>query len=128
MSILFITIGIVILLVIMVGQARKRRLLKNKTVTTDEALEVWRNAGLFIDVRTPEEYAQGHVPGAVLIPLTELPARMGEIPKDCKVYIICRSGNRSSNATLSLIDQQYDNVYNVGGGMLQWKGAVEVNK
>lgn len=128
MSILFITIAIVILLVIMVGQARKRRLLKNKTVTTDESLEFWRNEGLFIDVRTSEEYAQGHVPGAIQIPLKELSVRMSEIPKDRKVHIICRSGNRSSNATLSLIDQQYDNVYNVSGGMLQWKGPVEVIK
>lgn len=128
MSILFISIIIVLLLVIVFRQARKRRLLKNKTITIDEALEAWRKEELFIDVRTAEEYAQGHVPGAVLIPLVELPARMSEIPKDSKVHIICRSGNRSASATLSLLDQQYDNVYNVDGGMLQWKGPVEISK
>jgi rhodanese-related sulfurtransferase len=112
----------------MVGQARQKRLLKSKTITIDEALKAWQNKDLFVDVRTPEEYAQGHVPGATLISLQDLSARIGEIPQDRNVFLICRSGSRSGKATLALMNQQYTNVYNVDGGMSVWKGPVEANK
>ena len=51
-----------------------------------------------LDVRTPEEFTQGHVPGALLIPLQELEARMGEIPEGVPVLIVCRTGRRAATA------------------------------
>ncbi|HUY96038.1 MAG TPA: rhodanese-like domain-containing protein [Verrucomicrobiae bacterium] len=51
-----------------------------------------------IDVREPHEYARGHVPGARLIPLGHLPARIHEVPSDRAVYVICASGHRSLDA------------------------------
>lgn len=72
-----------------------------------------------IDVRMPDEYVEAHVPGAVLIPLPELPDRHGEIPDDGTVYVICRSGARSLKASEFLVTTGRVPV-NVAGGTLGW--------
>jgi hydroxyacylglutathione hydrolase len=53
---------------------------------------------MLLDVRTAEEYAEGHIRGAKLIPVQELEQRISEVPKDRQVYVYCRSGGRSSRA------------------------------
>ena len=63
-----------------------------------------------LDVRTPEEFAQGHVPGASLIPVQELEARWREIPGDRPVLIICRTGRRAAAAYDMLIKLRPDAV------------------
>ncbi len=73
-----------------------------------------------IDVREDFEYADGHIPGAVLIPLGQIPNRLDEIPQDKTVIAVCRSGNRSGQATSFLQDQGFDNVHNMQGGMNAW--------
>lgn len=84
-------------------------------------LRTAQQAGEFVlDVRTPAEYAEGHVPGTTLLPLQDLPARLNEVPKDWKVYVICCSGSRSARASRVLTDGGHRNVYNVDGGMLAW--------
>ena len=95
-------------------------------VSMVEAVKAWRNReAVFVDVRTVDEYKQGHVPGAILIPLAEIESRRGEIPTDKKVYLICRSGNRSSQANLILQKRGIVNTFSVNGGMLDWRGDVE---
>ena len=95
-------------------------------VSIDQALADWKNKTVIIlDVRTPGEYRDGHIPGARLIPLDELPNRLQDVPKEEKVYVICRSGNRSSQAVRLLRDKGFGNVYNVTSGMNGWKGPVE---
>lgn len=78
---------------------------------------------VFIDVRTPEEYAAGHVKGAELIPLQELERRLAEVPKDKQVYVYCRSGRRSAEAAALLVKAGYGNIENVMGGIEGWKAA-----
>ena len=75
-----------------------------------------------IDVRRPDEYEEFHVPGAVLIPLNELPDRMGELPEISPLYIICRTGARSAIAAEFLTEQKLDAI-NVAGGTLAWAKA-----
>ena len=95
-------------------------------VSMEEAVKAWRNReAVFVDVRTVDEYKQGHVPGAILIPLAEIESRRGEIPTDKKVYLICRSGNRSAQANLILQKRGIVNTFSVNGGMLDWRGDVE---
>lgn len=72
-----------------------------------------------IDVREPGEYVEGHVAGAVLIPLATVPDRLGDIPTEGPVLIICRSGARSRNAAQFLRTQGIDAI-NVGGGIIDW--------
>ena len=75
-----------------------------------------------IDVREPDEYAGGHVPGALSIPMSVLPVRVGEIPADREVHLICRSGARSAQVAAWLEPQGYSPV-NVAGGTLAWDRA-----
>lgn len=72
-----------------------------------------------VDVRMPDEYQQAHVPGAVLIPLPELPERLGELPDEETGYVICHSGVRSMKACEFLETQGYL-VVNVAGGTQAW--------
>ena len=76
-----------------------------------------------IDVREDWEFAEGHIPGAVLVPLGTLPDRVSEIPKDRPVVLVCRSGNRSGQAYTFLTQQGFDNVHNMTGGMNAWQAA-----
>ena len=94
-------------------------------VSVDEALRLWQaKEAILIDVRTPAEYREGHIPGVVNIPLAEIEKRLGEIPKDKKVVLICRTGNRSAQGTKFLRSKGFDNVFNSTGGMSTWKGPV----
>ncbi len=72
-----------------------------------------------IDVREPDEYRSGHVPGAALIPLSLVPLRMEEIPQDEPVYLICHSGGRSAQATLYLRRNGIEAI-SVAGGTEGW--------
>ena len=82
-----------------------------------------RGAITVIDVREDWEFAEGHVPGATLIPLGSLPDRADEIPTDKPVVLVCRSGNRSGQAFRFLSGEGYDNVSNMTGGMNDWSAA-----
>ncbi|RME24142.1 MAG: rhodanese-like domain-containing protein [Deltaproteobacteria bacterium] len=78
-----------------------------------------------VDVRTPGEFAQGHVPGAVNIPLQELKARIGELePHRSEDFaVICAVGGRSAAAVDYLRSQGFDKVVNVVGGTKAWVQA-----
>lgn len=75
-----------------------------------------------IDVREVFEYEEFNI-GAQLIPLGELPGRIGELEayKNQELIVHCRSGARSGNAKMYLMDQGFDNVRNLLGGMLAWQ-------
>jgi rhodanese-related sulfurtransferase len=70
---------------------------------------------LLIDVRTPEEFASGHIDGSVNIPVEEMQGRLDEIPGDTPIVVYCRSGNRSATAARILTDAGYTPVYDLGG-------------
>ncbi len=72
-----------------------------------------------IDVRNPDEYVAGHVPGARLIPLNELVDRVDEVPMGAEVLVICGSGARSMVAAEFLAEQGATPI-NVAGGTLAW--------
>ena len=75
-----------------------------------------------IDVREPDEWVEGHVPHARLIPLGDLGARLDEVPKAGTVYLICRSGARSAHAVGALRERGIDAV-NISGGTDAWRSA-----
>jgi len=72
-----------------------------------------------LDVRMPDEYEEAHVPGAVLVPLPELPDRLADVPPGEVVYVICRSGARSAKAVEILVAAGLD-AANVAGGTMAW--------
>jgi glyoxylase-like metal-dependent hydrolase (beta-lactamase superfamily II)/rhodanese-related sulfurtransferase len=73
-----------------------------------------------VDVREPWEYRQGHVPGAVLIPLGQLSSRLNELDPEHPVAVICASGNRSQSASALLGQKGFKTVYNILGGTGAW--------
>ena len=70
---------------------------------------------LLIDVRTPEEFASGHIQNAVNISVETLQARLDEVPRGAPVVVYCRSGNRSASAAQILVEGGYQLVYDLGG-------------
>jgi rhodanese-related sulfurtransferase len=72
-----------------------------------------------LDVRQPEEFRSGHIAGARLIPLGELPQRLAELPKTQEIICVCHSGNRSLSATRKLAEAGYKAI-NMKGGMASW--------
>jgi molybdopterin-guanine dinucleotide biosynthesis protein A/rhodanese-related sulfurtransferase len=87
-------------------------------ITVDELAGRIEDAWI-LDVRQPEEYEDGHVPGAVLIPLDQLGDRHTEVPADTEVYVICKSGGRSAAAVDALGGAGYQ-ATNVVGGTMAW--------
>jgi phage shock protein E len=73
-----------------------------------------------LDVRTPEEYAAGHVPGAVNVPHDQLASRLAEVPKDKDVVVYCRTGRRSTLAADVLAANGYTRVSRLEGDMQAW--------
>ncbi len=78
-----------------------------------------------LDVREPAEYAFGHIPGAISIPLGELEERFEELNKDEELHIICRSGSRSDFAAKKLSEKGFATIKNVIPGMKDWTGPIE---
>jgi len=101
---------------------------KIETMSVDEARK-WlagQEEGEFIllDVRQPEEYRSGHLPGAEFIPLPELLERMKELDPAKPVLIYCRRGNRSRSAAALLSSEEFVRVYSLEGGIMAWEGQV----
>ncbi|MCS0635244.1 rhodanese-like domain-containing protein [Streptomyces sp. LP05-1] len=82
--------------------------------------------GLVLDVREDDEWAAGHVEGALHVPMSDFVARFGEVTEAVadgrRAYVMCRVGGRSAQVTQYLVGQGIDAV-NVDGGMLAWEGA-----
>jgi len=82
---------------------------------------------ILLDVREPQEYRFSRIKekDAMLVPLMKLPTIIDKLPKDKPIYVICRSGNRSLQATLWLMEHGYKNVKNVEGGILAWSDFID---
>ncbi|MGB5735736.1 MAG: rhodanese-like domain-containing protein [Thiohalocapsa sp.] len=75
---------------------------------------------LLLDIRTPDEVAQGAIPNASHIPMHLLPLRATELPKDKDLVLYCRSGARSYHACQFLAQQGFSNTLNLRGGIVAW--------
>ncbi len=84
------------------------------------------DGAMLLDVRGEDEYAEGHIPGSVNIPLQVLPTKKG-LPEDMDtpIFVYCRSGGRSRRAAAFLEKLDYSNVKNIGG-IMDWTGEIEV--
>ena len=97
-------------------------------ITAEEAKQIMdgEEGYIILDVRTQEEYDQGHIPGAILIPDTEVKEKAGEVltDKDQLVLVYCRSGRRSKLAAEILVELGYTNTKEFGG-IIDWPYEVE---
>jgi phage shock protein E len=95
-------------------------MMKAGDVSGAQARQLVRAGARLVDVRTPGEFAAGHLPGAINIPVQELEARVGELrPVDAAVVVYCRSGHRSGNAARLLKSAGFAAVRDLGP-MSRW--------
>ena len=78
-----------------------------------------------VDVRTPQEYAQGHLPGAVNVDVSspDFAAQIGTLDPSAPYAVYCHSGNRSGVAVAAMADQGFTNAFHLGGGITAWQQA-----
>ena len=96
-------------------------------ISQDEAMQMMQDESdfLIVDVRRPDEFAEGHIAGAINVPNEEISDEMPELlpDKDQLILIYCRSGNRSKEASQKLADIGYTKVYEFGG-INTWEGEI----
>ncbi|RAL22273.1 rhodanese-like domain-containing protein [Lujinxingia litoralis] len=105
----FALIALVILVALPIVRSRMN------FIDPQEARQLVEEGALLLDVRTPAEFNERHIPGALNIPLQELQARQGELPEQARpIVVYCRSGNRSSQARNYLRSQGFEQVHDLG--------------
>jgi SulP family sulfate permease len=80
-----------------------------------------RDDALIVDVREPEEYQRGHLPGARLLPLRRLLEEVSDLPHDRTLLLACRSGRRTARAMHVLLEMEFENIWGLRGGILAWR-------
>ncbi|CAM3511673.1 MULTISPECIES: sulfurtransferase TusA family protein [Brevibacillus] len=98
-----------------------------QTITNAELLKKMeaQEKVVIVDVREADEFASGHIPGAIAIPYGELTGRLAELNQDEELYIVCRTGNRSDMACKLLAEKGFSKLINVLPGMSGWSGPVQ---
>jgi len=112
-------------------EEEKTQIYEYKSISAEEAKEIMDNETqyLILDVRTKEEFDEGHIPEAVLLPNEEIDEDVSEILPDQeqKILVYCRSGNRSKQASDKLSKLGYSNIIEFGG-IVDWPYEIEVTK
>lgn len=120
-------IPIIITLLFLTGCSASREVRGYSQISMKEAEErLSIECGLIIlDVRTPEEFAAGHIPGAINIPNEIIgPDQIPQLPeKEQRIYVYCRSGNRSKQASEKLVALGYTDIVEIGG-IIDWPGEI----
>ena len=93
-----------------------------RTVSVHDLKAALDEGATVIDVREPDEYAAGHVPGATLVPLMTVPQRLDDLPGGTPLYVVCAVGGRSAQAAAFLESRGVEAV-NVDGGTNDWVAA-----
>jgi len=93
-----------------------------ENISVEEVYEIIDNDEdyMILDVRTQEEFNEGYIEGAVLIPVSELEDRLNELPQDKPIIVYCKSGVRSSTAANLLVENGFIEIYNMTGGITDW--------
>ena len=91
-------------------------------ISAAEAISLSAGDSVLVDVREPDEWADGHAPQAVNLPMSQLAERMSELPIERTLLIICQTGQRSQSVSARL-DRAGYTVINVVGGMDEWVSA-----
>ncbi|MGB7567139.1 MAG: rhodanese-like domain-containing protein [Chitinivibrionales bacterium] len=122
MNFLYLILSIIIILVV-VNKFNNRGIHYMDIQTAQELIK--DSTVTVIDVRTPQEFAQGHIKGARLIPVQELGERMSELAslKERQILVYCHSGNRSSTASRMLLKNGFNKIINLQGGIIAWNNV-----
>lgn len=118
--------GLVILLLVLWGNNRANgnpAATLPSEISVSEAYTRYQNGAFLLDVRTQEEWDDFHAPNTTLIPLDQLPSRLGELPRGKEIVVVCRSGNRSQQGRDILINAGFQQVTSMKGGLNEWRAS-----
>lgn len=119
-ALIVIVIGVIVAILVSQNNATP---LAGSVISPQDYQTRFANADhVLIDVRTPDEFATGHIHNALNIPIDELESRLAEVPTDRDVVLYCRSGNRSNQARQLLSGKGYTLIYDLGG-VNSWTAA-----
>ena len=100
------------------SKAKREKMINN--IDADQAKEEFDKGTIFIDIREYNEYVQVRIPGAKLIPMSEMNSRHTEIPKEKEVVVFCHLGSRSASLLFQLNSMGYNNLLNMQKGIAEW--------
>lgn len=89
-------------------------------ISVEEAYQKYQQGVFFLDVRRLDEWEEYHIPNTTLIPLEDLSSRLGELPRDREIVVVCRTGNRSAQARDLLRSAGFPNVTSMAEGVERW--------
>ena len=122
-----VAVMMLISILLLTGCGASRAAASYRQITTEDAVSLMEQESgyLILDVRTPEEFAAGHIPGAINIPNETIgDADIPQLPdKDQLILVYCRSGNRSKQASEKLAALGYTNIVEFGG-IIDWQGEI----
>ena len=127
---IIIIVVIALLALLAVGKLGGEKTMTYKQISMDEAKQIFESGGddsyIILDVRRSDEFADGHIPGAINVANesigAESPAELAD--KNQLIYVYCRSGNRSKQAAEKLVALGYTNIVEFGG-IIDWTGEIE---
>ena len=96
--------------------------MQNSEVSAAEAVDLVRDGAILLDVREQDEWDAGHAPQATHVAMSELNARVGELPQDVQLVCVCHAGGRSRRVTDALNQAGWQAI-NLAGGMRAWQAA-----
>ena len=132
MSWLWISLGLVALAFLSLGMAAcgtasppvaAAQVALPAEISIDEAHQMYEEGVFFLDVRTQGEWDDFHAPNSTLIPLDQLERRLGELPDGEQIVVVCRSGNRSQVGRDTLLNNGFEQVTSMAGGLNAWRSA-----
>lgn len=119
-----LSVALVIFLILQLGGGKNARPASNvlsPTISVTQAYDLYQTGAFVLDVRTVEEWNEFHAPNSTLIPLDQLASRLGEVPKDRQIVVVCRSGNRSQQGRDILLNAGFEQVTSMTGGLNEWR-------
>jgi len=131
--IVLIAIAIILIIFVLIGKNKLQNAQQSEypfeTISMDEAKEIFETPGdyIILDVRRPDEYGAGHIPGAINYANENLVTERPEVLPDLdqRIYVYCRTGRRSKIAAATLVDMGYTNICEIGG-IVDWTGEIEI--
>lgn len=120
---IFIFIAVIVIVLVAVNIISNRGISQVNVAAAKTMID--DSGTTIIDVRTPEEYRSGHLKNAMLMPVSEIAGRIGEIDslKDRPILVYCHAGNRSASASQVLRRNGFTRISNLRGGITAWNGA-----
>ena len=121
---LFTTISLIVLIALLIGNIVADKLKKYEDIDSAGATSLMDNDNLIIlDVREKKERKSGYINNDIHIPLSNVKSQLDKLDKNKSILVYCRSGSRSAHIAGLLTRNEYENVYNLKGGIQAWKRA-----